>query len=144
MLFVLALTAVALFDHRRRRIPHWATLPAAATAVLWSAALPAGFRLNALLGGLLCGGVTLGVWAAARRIYGPGALGGGDVGLAVLLGSLGGVTAGLGALAGGMLLAGGAALWQMLGRSAERRARLPFGFYWSIAGVGLLLCVPPG
>lgn len=121
------LLLVALLDARRRTIPHALTLPATLLAIAAAAALPAGNWLNAVLGAAAGGALFGAIWRAARARYGTGALGFGDVTLALLIGALGGIRDGLLALAVGMLIAGGwAAVLLTLG-GWRRRDRFAYG-----------------
>ncbi len=74
------LTALSIFDIRRRRLPNWLTLPGA-VAVL-TAAVVAGRGAPALLGALALFTVYLVV-----HLFAPSALGAGDVKLALGLGA---------------------------------------------------------
>jgi Flp pilus assembly protein protease CpaA len=87
-----ALLLAAWTDLRRRVIPNWITYPALA-ACLTIAFLRDGSEgfFNSLLGTAICGGLLLLAWLA-------GALGGGDVKLAALIGATFGWADGLYAL----------------------------------------------
>ena len=75
---VLALLAVV--DLEQRRVPNVVVLPATALALL--VALAEGQGLSALAGAVVAGGGFLALAAMGRRLYGPAALGMGDVKLA--------------------------------------------------------------
>jgi prepilin peptidase CpaA len=87
-----ALLLAAWTDLRRRVIPNWITYPALA-ACLAIAFVQGGSDglINSLLGAVICGGLLLLAWLA-------GALGGGDVKLAALIGATFGWADGLYAL----------------------------------------------
>lgn len=87
-----ALLLAAWTDLRRRVIPNWITYPAL-TACLAISALRFGSEglVESIRGAAVCGGILLFAWLA-------GALGGGDVKLAALLGAALGWTDGLYAL----------------------------------------------
>jgi Flp pilus assembly protein protease CpaA len=87
-----ALAVAAWTDLRRRLIPNWVTYPAiiACLAIALLRDGPDGF-ITSLLGALVCGGLLLIAWLG-------GALGGGDVKLAALIGATFGWAQGLYAL----------------------------------------------
>mgnify|MGYP003377318714 CR=1 FL=1 len=83
----------------------------------------------------------LGLYALGRRLYGPGALGMGDVKLAALVAAVVGLPAAGTALLLGVLLAGGAAaVWLLSGR-AGRGALLPYGTFLALGGLVVLVIV---
>ena len=132
--FCAVLVLLAVIDWEQRRLPNGVVLPALAAAVALSATPWAAAATAA--GAFL---VFLGLYALGRRLYGPGALGMGDVKLAALVAAVVGPGAAGGALLLGVLLAGGAAaLWLLRGR-AGRGATLPYGAFLAVAGVAVLL-----
>lgn len=128
--------ALAIIDVRVHRLPNALVLPAypAAGVLLLSAGAlgaPVGDLLRATLGGAL-----LLMFYALLGLAGPGAMGGGDVKLAGLIGIVLGFT-GWGALAVGsaaaFVLGGAAGLVLLLRGRAGRGTAVPFG-PWMIAG----------
>lgn len=75
------LSALSVYDIRRRRLPNWLTLPGAVAVLVF--AFGAGRGLPALFGGLALFGLYLIIHLAA-----PAAMGAGDVKLAIGLGAL--------------------------------------------------------
>ncbi len=138
-LYILILLLILLIDLRQRRILNVIVLPAAFLALL--AALFAGREsfLLALLGagaGFLF--FYLLYWLGAKR-YGRGALGFGDVKLALLLGAMLGLQHVWPALLLGIFLAGISAVFLLLTGRAGLRTTLPFGAF--LAGAGIIVLI---
>ncbi len=128
------LCALAVLDLRRGVIPNRLVYPALAAALLLSAAWPDRGVAEALRGGLGALAVAAGVRALSR-----GALGGGDVKMAALVGVVVGgpdvLTAGLvAAVAGGTVAAA-----LLASRRLAWGARLPYGPFLAAGGVAALL-----
>lgn len=135
--FVSVLALLAVIDLEQRRVPNVVILPATAFALV--VAWQAGYLLSAVGGAALAFGVFLALFAVGRRLYGPGALGMGDVKLAGLIGAMVGFDGVLPALALGVLLAGAAAAALLLTGRARRGDRLPYGSFLTLAAIGLLI-----
>jgi prepilin signal peptidase PulO-like enzyme (type II secretory pathway) len=75
------LIAIAVYDVRRRRIPNAAVYPAIAAALLVALIRPDGTWWSFVVAGLAAGGFFIALSAVSR-----GAMGGGDVKLALLIG----------------------------------------------------------
>ncbi len=133
-LFAAVLVLLAVVDLEQRRLPNVVVLPALAAAVALS-----DDPLAAALVAAGAFGAFLSLWALGRYVYGPGALGMGDVKLAALLGAALGWPAGGYALLLGVLLAGGFAAWLLLSRRAGRGALLPYGAFLALGGLIALL-----
>lgn len=132
-LFAAVLLLLAVVDWEQRRLPNVVVLPALAAAVALSAdPLTAGLAAAAAFV------VFLALYALGRRLYGPGALGMGDVKLAALVAAVVGPAA-VAALLGGVLLAGGGAAVGLLSGRVGRGAALPYGSFLAVAGVVVLL-----
>lgn len=118
---------------------HAVTIPLTIAALWLAEQLPAQFCPNALAGGLLAFGVFFCIWWSANRWYQALAFGFGDVMLAMVLGSLGGLFWGSWMLAVGMLLAGGtASLLLFFGRNSRLDA-IPYGTFLAAGGFLVLL-----
>ena len=136
-LFAAVLVLLAAIDWEQRRLPNVVVLPALAAAVALSDA-----PLAAALAAALAFAAFLGLYALGRRLYGPGALGMGDVKLAALVAAVvGWPAAGWALLLGVLLAGGGAALWLLSGR-AGRGALLPYGAFLALGGIVGLLFFP--
>lgn len=133
-LFCTVLVLLAVVDWEQRRLPNVVVLPALGAAVALS-----GAPWAAAAAALIAFVVFLGLYALGRRLYGPGALGMGDVKLAALVAAVVGPAAAGGALLLGVALAGGAAAAWLLGGRADRGATLPYGAFLAIAGIAALL-----
>jgi prepilin signal peptidase PulO-like enzyme (type II secretory pathway) len=79
------LIAIAAYDVRRRRIPNAAVYPAIAIALVVALIRPDGHWWSFLLAGLAAGAFLI-----ALSTISPGAMGGGDIKLAVLIGLVAG------------------------------------------------------
>ena len=133
-LFAAVLVLLAVVDWEQRRLPNVVVLPALVAAVALSPA-----PIGAALAAALAFAAFLGLYALGRRLYGPGALGMGDVKLAALVAAVVGLPAAGWALALGALLAGGAAAAWLLSGRAERGALLPYGAFMALGGIVVLL-----
>ncbi len=133
LLHVALLGVVAEMDLRTRLI---------ATPLAWAgillALIPA--PLGALTGALTGGGLFLGLFLLGRLLFGPGALGLGDVYLAAYLGALAARPAdALLLLTAGMFLGGAFALVQILRRARTMPYAPPLclaGILWVLLGLG--------
>ena len=133
-LFAAVLVLLAVVDWEQRRLPNVVVLPSLAAAIVLS-----GAPLMAALAAALAFVAFLGLFAFGRRLYGPGALGMGDVKLAALVAAVVGLPAAGWALLLGVLLAGGAAAAWLLSGRAERGALLPYGAFMALGGIVVLL-----
>jgi leader peptidase (prepilin peptidase)/N-methyltransferase len=86
----------------------------------------------------------LAVRSVGKRLFGPGAMGMGDVKLAMLLGAMVGLQWVAAVLLLGVLLAGTAATVLLMTRRADCSQHLAYGFYLSIAGLVILLLTTSG
>ena len=135
-LFAAVFVLLAVVDWEQRRLPNVVVLPSLAAAVVLS-----GAPLTAALAAALAFVAFLGLFAFGRRLYGPGALGMGDVKLAALVAAVVGLPAAGWALLLGVLLAGGAAAAWLLSGRAERGTLLPYGAFLALGGIVVLVSV---
>jgi leader peptidase (prepilin peptidase) / N-methyltransferase len=140
VLYIAILLLIMVIDLRRRRILNIIALPATGLALLLS--LAQGWRsfyltiLGALIGFLFFYLLFL----LGKRLYGAGALGFGDVKLALLLGAMLGFHYIIFTLALGILMAGVTALILMSGRQRFHRWNtLPYGVFLAWAGIMVLV-----
>ncbi len=123
------LLAVALIDFQHRLIPTLLVYPTIIFALAFSPAWPNLGILSSLMGGALGFVVFLALAALARIAFGEGALGGGDVTLAALIGAICGYPLLVLALAVGALFGGiGAVIMVAIKRSALGTT-IPYGPY---------------
>jgi len=139
-----ALALVGGVDLVERRVPNVIVFPITGLALVVCWWLPEPGRAIFLTGG----GAAVGLLSflllrrVGERLFGPGALGMGDVKLAMLLGAIVGLQWVTAVLLLGILLAGTAAALLLLTRRAERYQHLSYGFYLSAAGLVILLLTP--
>ncbi len=137
--FAAILILLAVIDLEQRRVPNGVVLPATlfALGIAWqSGELP-----SAVGGAVLAFVVFLALYALGRRLYGPGALGMGDVKLAGLIGAMVGLAWLPLALLLGVLLAGVAAAALLLSGRAGRGDLLPYGSFMTLAAVIVLIAI---
>lgn len=128
---------LAVVDAEQRRLPNTVVIPALALAFV------AAFQSDQLvqsIGGALIGLMLFGsFYLLGRIIFGPRALGIGDVKLAMLVGAVLGAAYAPAALLLAVFLAGAASLVLLALRRKQRRDTIPYGLYLSLAGVVTLL-----
>lgn len=127
---------LAVIDWEQRRVPNIIVLPA--TAVALALAWAGGALLSSAAAAALAFAFFLALHALGRRLFGPGALGMGDVKLAALIGAVFGVEHVVYALGLGVLLAGAAAAGLLATGRAQRGDTLPFGHFMALAAVFVL------
>jgi len=131
-LLLVAATSIALtvIDVRTHRLPNAIVLPAlGATTALLAASCLFGAPWSAFVRAVTAG-IVLFLFFAALRFVGRGAMGGGDVKFAALVGLVlgwGGWSAVLAGVLAAFLLGGLVGLALILARRADRTTRIPFG-----------------
>jgi leader peptidase (prepilin peptidase)/N-methyltransferase len=135
-LFAAILILLAVIDLEQRRLPDVIVLPALAVALV---VRPGGDLGTTVAGAGAALALFLLLYALGRRLYGPGALGMGDVKLAALIGAVVGLERLALALPLGILLAGGAALVLLLSGRASRGDSLPYGHFMALAAVVVMV-----
>ena len=128
------LVAVALLDAQHRLIPTLLVGPAVVFAVLASPAWPDVGLVHSVLGGVTGFAMFLALALFARFAFGEGALGGGDVMLAGLIGAICGYPLVILALAIGAMFGGVGALLAIILRRSAFGTTMPYGPYL-VAGV---------
>jgi leader peptidase (prepilin peptidase)/N-methyltransferase len=137
--YIIVLLLIIIVDLQQRRILNEIALPATLVALAISLAYGRESFLLALLGALIGFLFFYTLFWLGGRLYKPGALGFGDVKLAMLLGAMLGLQYILHTLALGILLAGLAAFLLLLAGRVGRRNTLPYGAYLAAAGIFMLL-----
>jgi leader peptidase (prepilin peptidase)/N-methyltransferase len=137
--YILVLILILFVDLRQRRILNAIALPATLLALLVGLIDGRESFLVAFLG-MLAGFLFfyLLYWAG-KKFYGPGALGFGDVKLAMLLGAMLGLRYVWPALILGLLVAGLTGILLLLTGRAGLRTSLPYGAF--LAGAGIVVLV---
>lgn len=138
-IYILVLIVILLIDLRQRRIMNMITLPTTALALLVGLVGGRESFILTLLGAAAGFLFFYLLYWFGRRLYGPGALGFGDVKLAMLLGAMLGLPSIWPTLALGILLAGLASILLLLFGRAGLRTSLPFGVFLSTAGIMTLV-----
>lgn len=128
---------LAVVDAEQRRLPNTVVIPALGLAFV--AALLSD-QLIQSIGGALIGFVLFGaLYIIGHKLFGPRALGIGDVKLAMLVGAVLGAAYAPAALLLAVFLAGAASLMLLALRRKQRGDTIPYGLYLSLAGVITLL-----
>ncbi len=128
------LLAAAGVDLYCRRIPDWITLPGLAWAIGISLAPGLWRPTDALLGGLVGGGLLLIIAALSR-----GAIGGGDIKLMAVIGAMVGPGLGLAVLMIAHVVAAVIMLSRLIVGVQRWRDPVPFGPFLALAGIAVLL-----
>lgn len=116
----------------RRRIPHVLTIGGIVVALAGRGLISAESLILGCLGVIVAATLFAAIYLLARRHYGPRAFGFGDVMLAALIGAILGPVGALWALAVGMLLAGGYAVWLHYRHPDHSNMMLPFGPFFAL------------
>lgn len=144
--FVAAYTAtlalIAITDLERRLILNVVTLPAMILALIGSLFIPGVSWTSALIGGLV-GYLTFLVLAiAGSALVGPGAMGGGDVKLAALIGLMTGFPMVVEAIVLAILVGAAVSLFLLATRLRSMRDHVPYGPFLVVGGWVTLLWGP--
>ncbi len=135
------LVALWVVDLLAGIVPHALTAGVAALGLLAGALMPAG-PIPALYG-LAVGGALFGLfYSAGRLLFGPGALGGGDVTLAAAIGAVSGYPLVLPTLAVGILLGGVVTAALLLAGRIQSGQTPPYGLYLVTAALYVLVGGP--
>ena len=138
-LFIAVLILIIIIDLENRLILDVVTLPMTLLALLFSLVLPGINFISALLGAVLGLALFLMIYGVAKVTFGPGAIGQGDIKLAMLMGAMLGVPHILIALMMGIFLGGIISAVLLGARLVTRDAYLPYGQYLAIAAIVMLL-----
>jgi len=131
------LVALCVIDLLAGIVPHALTAGVAALGLVAGALTPVG-PLPAL-SGLVVGGALFGLfYMAGRLLFGPGALGGGDVTLAAAVGAVTGYPLVFPTLAGGILLGGVTTAALLLAGRVRSGQAPPYGPYILVAALYVL------
>ena len=137
--YTAVLILVIVIDLENRLILDVVTWPGTAVALLLSLVLPDINLLSALLGAVLGYLLFLGIYGLAKVTFGPGAIGQGDVKLAMLMGAMLGVPQILIALMLGIFIGGIVSGVLLATRRVKRNTYLPYGQYLAAAAILMLL-----
>ncbi len=134
-IYIAVLILVIVIDIEHRLILHVVTFPTTAFALIASTFLTDNGLLLALAGAVVGFIFFYLAYLLGQRLFGPGALGFGDVTLATMMGAMLGFQRIFFALILGILLAG---LWgglALLARRASRRTYFAYGPFLAIGGI---------
>jgi leader peptidase (prepilin peptidase)/N-methyltransferase len=137
--YIAVLILVIVTDLEHRLVLHVVTFPVTAAALV--ASIPLSF--NSL--GLAAAGALVAfvffylAYRVGRRLFGPGALGFGDVTLAMMLGAMLGLHQIVFALVFGILLAGIWSLVMLTTRRMTRSSYFAYGPFLAVAGIAMVL-----
>jgi len=138
-LYIAVLILITITDLEHKLILDVMTLPMTAVALLFSLFVSDNSFLAALLGALVGFVLFFAVFRVGQAMFGPGALGFGDVKLALALGAMLGLHRILFAVTLAILLGGAVTAVLLLSRRFSRTSYLPYGQYLTIAGIIMLV-----
>jgi len=133
------LILVIVIDLEHRLVLHVVTFPTTAIALLGAYLLTDHTIRLALVGALAGFLFFYGAYWLGQRLFGPGALGFGDVTLATMMGAMLGLQRIIFALAIGILLAGLWSVFGLLTRRITRRSYFAYGPFLAAAGILMLI-----
>lgn len=141
--YIALLILIIVIDLENRLILDITTLPGTALALLFSFALPNINLISAALGAVVGFLLFLLIYWVAKMTFGPGAIGQGDVKLAMLMGAMLGVPDILVALTLGIFIGGLISGLLLATRLVKRNSYLPYGQYLALAAIIMLLWGEP-
>ena len=133
------LILIIVIDLENRLILDIVTYPGTVLALLFSFILPNINFLSALVGAVLGLLIFLGIYWLAKVTFGPGAIGQGDVKLAMMMGAMLGVPTIIGAIVIAIVLGGVISGFLLATRLVNRNTYLPYGQYLAISAMIMLI-----
>jgi leader peptidase (prepilin peptidase)/N-methyltransferase len=137
--YIAVLILVIVIDLEHRLILHVVTFPTTALALLASFLLTDNNIQLAIVGAVAGFIFFYLAYLLGRKLFGPGALGFGDVTLAMMMGAMLGFQRIFFALILGILLAGLFGLLALASRRASRRTYFPYGPFLAIGGITMII-----
>jgi prepilin signal peptidase PulO-like enzyme (type II secretory pathway) len=138
-IYIAVLILVIVIDLEHRLILHVVTFPTTAFALIGSFLLTDNSLLLAIAGAVAGFIFFYLAYLLGRRLFGPGALGFGDVTLATMMGAMLGFQRIFFALILGILLAGIFGLIALASRRASRRTYFPYGPFLATGGITMII-----
>ena len=138
-LYMAILILIIVIDLENRLILDIVTYPGTILAFLSSFILPTINWRSALAGALIGLVLFLGIYWLAKVTFGPGAIGQGDVKLAMMMGAMLGVPSIIGAIVLGIVMGGIISGFLLATRLVSRNTYLPYGQYLAIATMIMLI-----
>lgn len=139
--YLAVLILVIVIDLEHRLILHIVTFPVTAVALVASILLPNEIITiwSALVGAALGFLFFYAAYRLGQRLFGPGALGFGDVTLSMMMGAMLGFDRIIFALVIGILIGGVGSMGLVLARRRSLRSYVAYGPYLAVAGMAMLL-----
>lgn len=134
-LYIAILILVIVVDLEHRLILHVVTVPGTLLALVGSAFISSNAPLLALAGAFVGFVTFLGLYWLGRRLFGPGALGFGDVMLSTMMGAMVGFPYIVFALVIGVLLGGLISFTLIASRRLSMRSYVAYGPFLAMAGI---------
>lgn len=138
-IYMAILILVIVIDLENRLILDIVTYPGTLLALLATFILPNINFMSAFVGAILGLLLFLGIYWLAKVTFGPGAIGQGDVKLAMMMGAMLGVPTILGAIVIGIVLGGLISGLLLATRLVSRNTYLPYGQYLAISAMIMLI-----
>lgn len=138
-IYMAILILVIVIDLENRLILDIVTYPGTFLALLFSFILPHINFLSAFIGALLGLLLFLGIYWLAKVTFGAGAIGQGDVKLAMMMGAMLGVPTILTAIVMGIILGGVISGFLLATKLVGRHTYLPYGQYLAISAMIMLV-----
>ncbi len=139
-LYIAILILIIVIDIEHRLILHVVTIPATIVALGLSLALPEYPSWISAGLGAICGFLFFYLfYLLGTKLYGPGALGFGDVTLSMTMGAMLGFTYIFFALVAGILLGGVFTLLMLIFRRKGMKTYIPYGPYLAAGGIIMLI-----
>lgn len=142
-LYVAILILVIVIDLEHRLILHAVTFPGTLLALVGSLFMTTNDIVLALLGAAIGFGVFFAFYWLGRLLFGPGALGFGDVTLSTMLGAMVGFPYVIFALVIGVLLGGLISLLLIVTRQLKMSSYTAYGPYLAAAGILVIIWGEP-
>jgi leader peptidase (prepilin peptidase) / N-methyltransferase len=137
--YMALLILIIVIDLENRLILDITTYPGTVLALLASFVLPTINIWSALVGALLGLIIFLGIYWLAKLTFGPGAIGQGDVKLAMLMGAMLGVPTIISTLVIAIIMGGIISAVLLATRLVSRNTYLPYGQYLAISTMIMLV-----
>lgn len=138
-LYMAIFVLIIIIDLENRLILDIVTYPGTLLALLFSFILPHINWPSALLGTVIGLVLFLGIYWLAKVTFGPGAIGQGDVKLAMMMGAMLGVPSIIAAIVMGIILGGVISGFLLATRLVNRHTYLPYGQYLAISAMIMLV-----
>ncbi|NHZ71806.1 MAG: hypothetical protein GWP17_01820 [Aquificales bacterium] len=140
--YMAILILVIVIDLENRLILDKVTYPGTILALLFTFVLPNINLRSALAGAVIGFLIFLGIYWLAKHTFGSGAIGWGDVMLAMMMGAMLGVPSIITAIVIGILLGGVTSAFLLATRLVKPKTHLPYGQYLAVATMIMIVWGP--